>query len=58
LLTNVTVIGKVSSNLLATDWQAMEKEADIAWHRQKLAVLTDPIAIKIFETDLAKLLAS
>ena len=58
LLINVTVIGKVSSNLLATDWQAMEKEADIAWHRQKLTVLTNPIAIKIFEADLARLLAS
>lgn len=58
LLTNITVTGKVSSKLLATDWLAMKKEADIAWHRQKLAVLTDPIAIKIFEADLAKLLAS
>jgi hypothetical protein len=56
LLSDVKLVGKVSGKLLATDWQAMRKDVDIADYQERLTRITDPIGKGIIEKALSKLL--
>jgi len=58
LLKKVICLGKVSENILSADWQAMEREADIADLQERLSRITDPIGKKIVEQSLAKLMST
>lgn len=57
LLDNVVCLGKVSENLLSTDWRGMERNSGIADLHERLTRITDPIGKEILEKSLAKLMS-
>lgn len=47
LLINIRVLGKVSKKLLAINWRKLELQSLLAREEECLAIITDPIGIKI-----------
>ena len=57
LLADVELVGKVSDEIINANLREMQKQEQIANCRHKLTRVTCPLAIKIYEDDLKKLLS-